>query len=241
MILLCIASIDWKKSGLINLIALTYAALAIFATLSVSNLLMFLLVVAFYLIINLKVDGHIFRKFATVGLVPIIIFYVIHPLILNMVSSSELFDNRTSTGRIDQISQMFEGDLGFAENHERVNLVSEYVGHIQQAPLIGRGTGFSESQVSGPHNMYLKHWADNGIPGLLAYLLMIAGSFRHFLVLRDVRGMIFVFIVFCAGFFDHNLLNIMTIVSLLGIFGTLAYLDSSKQVNIADPKSSPVL
>lgn len=237
VLFLAIASINWKKNVFLNLVILIVSGFAIFFTLSVANLILYFAVIFLYLLVNLKGKGHSLRKFALVVGVPILIFYAITPLVLGIISNSEMFNNPTSRERMDQIVALSEGNFDFASDHERKNLVLEFWAFVQKDPVLGQGTGFStkEKGTFGPHNMYLRYWVDNGLLGLLAYLLLLGGAFRYFMILKDVRGMIFIFAFIFEGFFDHNLLSNRTIIVLLGLFGTLAYLQKSKPPTIDNP------
>ena len=82
---------------------------------------------------------------------------------------------------------------------------------------------------------------ENGLLGLLAYLTLIGCAFRYFMKLKDLRGMLFIFVFFSAGFVDHNLLYNKTFVVLLGIFGALAYLENSKVYYTLPPRKLPTV
>ena len=239
IIFLAIAAIQWKKNNLMNLVILTLSGLAVFATLSVGCLFLYLAILVTYLILKLReMKGeHIMMKAAMIPAVLILILFVVQPVVLNMMESSETFANKNSQERIDEILNMTKGDFTFATDHTRGELIDEYWEFISESPLIGKGTGFSLNQSYRPHNMYIKHWVENGLLGLLVYLTFNVCAFLHFFLLKDTRGMMFIFMFFMSGFFDHNLLQYKTFVVLVGILGTLAYLEKTQRPSLT--KSEP--
>lgn len=234
IVLLCIAAVDWKKNGWQNLIVLSLSGLTVLTTLSVGNILLYLSVVGYYLFLSIMgwAEESFLKKVSLMAAVPLLIIFVIQPLAVNMMESSDALHDRSTQKRLNQISSLFQGDLSFVENHSRKDLVDEYWELIFETPLVGRGTGFSTREgIVGTHNMYLKYWLENGLFGLLIYLSLIAGAFWHFFKLRDKRGLIFSFFFFVSGFHSHNILRDRTIIVLLGILATLAYLENSKKIS----------
>jgi len=231
IVLLCIAAIDWKKNGWMSLIILTCSGFTIYATLSLGTLLLFFSVVGYYLFVSITGEKKdlLLKKVSLVVAVPLLIVFLVNPMLTSMKNSEDSFDNRTSQKRLDKITNFFSGDFSFIKDHSRKDLVDQYWKIISEAPVVGHGTGYSsKGGRSGTHNMYLKYWVENGLLGLLIYFSLIAGIFWHFYTLRDKRGLIFVFVLFWTGFVTHNLLHDKTVVVLLGIIGTLAYLNNPK-------------
>lgn len=244
IVLLCIAAIDWKKNGWINLVILAASGMTVFVTLSVGNLLLYLTVAGYYLYLSLRGEGgeHFLKKISLVAAVPLLIILVIQPMLVDMKDSSAAFDNRTSQDRLDKILNFFQGDTEFVEDHSRKELADEYWEDILESPLLGHGTGYSARLgTKGAHNMYLKHWVENGLFGFLIYLSLIVGTCWYFFRLRDKRGLIFSLIFFLSGFHSHNILRDKTTIVLLGIFATLAYLEKSKKAHSLTPDKTSAL
>jgi O-antigen ligase len=244
ILLLCIAAIDWKKNGWVNLVTLAASGMTVFVTLSVGNLLLYLTVVGYYLYLSLRggEGEHFIKKISLVAAVPLLIILVIQPMLVDMKDSSAAFDNRTSQDRLDKILNFFQGDTAFVDDHSRKDLANEYWESIFESPILGHGTGFSARQgTKGAHNMYLKHWVENGLFGFLIYLSLMAGTCWFFFRLRDKRGMIFSLIFFLSGFHSHNILRDKTTIVLLGIFATLAYLEKSKKAPSLTPGKTTAL
>lgn len=243
IIFLAIASIQWEKNNLGNLMILAISGLAVFATLSVGCLFLYLAILVIYLGLKLRqMKGeHLMVKVAMIPAVLIIILFVVQPVVLNLMESSEAFSNKNSQDRIDVILNLTKGDFTFATDHTRGKLIDEYWEFILESPLLGQGTGFSLTRSYRPHNLYIKHWVENGLLGLLVILAFVFCSFFHFMFFRDTRGMMFVFMFFMSGFFDHNLLQYKTFVVLVGILGALAYLEQSKRTVLVKPRTETIV
>ncbi len=238
IILLSIACTNWKKHDWINLIVWTIAAMAVIPTLSVGNLILFLIVLTIYVVISLKRESALKKIGFSISVV-VLLFFVIFPLSRHMVESNAMFADQATQARIQTIFEFTKGDMSFATDHERKHLVLEYLELVEKAPLLGHGTNFSRTRFYPAHNMYLKHWVENGILGLIFYLIFLAVSFSHFYRLKDMRGMIFIFSIALAGVHDHNLLQNRNVVGLLGILGALAYYESLKSRKPKKPAPIP--
>lgn len=224
---LAIGSINWKKNDLLNLFVLSITGLAIFATLSMGTLALFLIALATYILLMLKQNSTVMKNAGFIIIFFSLISYIVIPMAMDTVSNSDMFSHVDSQNRVDELFNMGHGDLTFVEDHDRIRLIKVYMEFIMEAPLLGHGTGFTPPDENESHNIYLWQWVQNGLPGLLAYLALMVYSFYHFMILKDIRGMVFICVIFGAGFFDHNLLNSKTFIGLLGILGTVAYLENS--------------
>ncbi len=68
----------------------------------------------------------------------------------------------------------------------------------------------------GPHNMDLARLVDNGIPGLIAYLWLLAALFRSAVKTTCHEGTMVVVLLAINGLVNHNLLEERTLWLLLG-------------------------
>lgn len=225
---LTIASINWKKNDLLNLFVLFIAGAAIFATLSMGTLFFFLITTVLYVVSIWKRNSSALKNLAYILTFIALTLFIVVPLGMDIIGSMDGLSHQDSQSRIQEMSTMGQGDLTFVEEHARLELIKVYMGYIMDAPIIGHGTGFTVPGENESHNTYIKMWTQNGFFGLLAYLSLMFFSFYHFKSLKDMRGMVFIFIISGASFYDHNILNNKTFVGLLGILGTLAYLEYSK-------------
>lgn len=235
-VLLAIGAINWKKQDGLNLFLLIFVPIAIYPTLSVGSFFVFLVTLIYYLALNLRAKGNVLQKLAWIVTFLLLIFVVVIPFLIEISNTSTMLDNRTSKNRIEDIAQLSQGDISFATEHDRLGLIYQYWDIIADAPIVGHGTGFIHTpdgiRIHGPHNMFLKHWVEQGILGIFLYLLLLGGAFFYFMTLKDRRGMIFLIAIIIEGFLDHNLLWNRTFVVLLGIFGTLSYLEKAESFPI---------
>jgi O-antigen ligase len=225
---LMIPSINWKKNDLLNLFVLSITGLSIFTTLSVGTVALFLMIVVFYMAMTMKNNATILKRMAYILTFLALILFIVIPMGMDAIENSNMFSHSDSQNRVNEMLNMGQGDLTFVEEHDRIRLVKVYLALILDAPIVGYGTGFTAPGDNESHNIFLRMWVQNGLLGLLAYLSLMYYSFYHFMILKDTRGMVFIFVICGAGFFDHNILNSKTFVGLLGILGTLAYLEYPK-------------
>jgi len=228
ILLLTIGSINWKKTDFINLLVLPIAGLAIFATLSIGSILLYLIVVVFYISWVFKKNSSLLKSIAIILTFLALTIFVVIPVVIEAVGSSKMFATSNAQNRIDKIINFDTGGYSYIADHGRIQLVKEYFAYVMNSPILGYGTGFEIPIENNPHNIYLAVWIENGIFGLLAYSALLAFSFYHFKILKDTRGMVFIAIVFLTGFYYDSFLVSRSFVGLLGILGTMAYLDYSK-------------
>jgi O-antigen ligase len=226
VLFLTICTIDWNKNSFLNMFALSIAGMAIFTTLSIGTLYLYAIVLVIYIALIMK-KSSITKNMVFVLTLSALTIFVVIPTGMSLIENSKMFSFHDAKERIKKVVNMGQGNYDFAKDHERIKMISLYFELIMEAPLLGHGTGYKPSTETEAHNLYLRKWTENGILGLAAYLSLLAFSFYHFMVLRDTRGMLFIFVISGAGFFDHSLLNHRTLIGLLGIMGTLAYLEHS--------------
>jgi O-antigen ligase len=106
-------------------------------------------------------------------------------------------------------------------------LATGYIELISERPILGHGTGFvtgrlQEAQARGPHNTFLLLWAENGLPGIAAYLALLAVVFWYFRRLSDVRGQAFTAGVFVLSAFANDVLDMRPLIVALGLLSVLA-------------------
>jgi O-Antigen ligase len=109
----------------------------------------------------------------------------------------------------------------------RVELATGYIELISERPILGHGTGFvagrlQEAQARGPHNTFLSFWAENGLPGLAAYLTLLAVAFWYFRRLADRRGQALCAGAFVLSIFNNDVLDMRTFIVALGLLSVFA-------------------
>jgi len=126
----------------------------------------------------------------------------------------------------------------------RVRLIRQYLRLINEAPVFGKGTGYSFGPTGGeiplgPHNMYLRQWIDNGLPGLLAYVAVL-GSAGLTSARKGCRpGVALVVVAALAGLFSHNLLEDRTFLLLLGLLASVSVLADRPRDRVPGEQDRP--
>jgi O-antigen ligase len=182
------------------LLAVTF--LAVLTTQSRGGLLLFLLLGASYLLCTreaLKGPNLALTVLGCVGAVALLVGVIV-PLLSGLAGFSDWEGQR----RLKMLT--LQQEL-VPENESRVGLVTEYLELIEERAFLGHGTGFMRVQPTGSHNMYLRYWLDNGLPGLLAYLAFLGSAALLLWQRRFWGGLVFVALATMQGLFSHTLLE----------------------------------
>ncbi len=131
------------------------------------------------------------------------------PLLAREISASDR-NNRLS--RYLHGQQIDDGSAG-----TRLAAVMDSVRLIEEAPLLGHGTGFSRTMLELPHNLYLQQWVNNGVLGLICYLTLLLSSFLIFLRRGCRNGQVLILVATVGSIFSHNVLDQRPFLILLGI------------------------
>lgn len=176
--------------------------LAVLTTQSRGGLLLFLLLAAGYLVITrdaLKGANLAMTVLGTIGAVALLI-----GVVLPSLSGLAGFSDWEGQRRLQMLT--FQRDL-VPEDESRVGLVADYVELIEERAFLGHGTGFMRRLPTGAHNIYMRYWLDNGVPGLLAYMAFLGSAALLLWHRRAWGGLIFVGLATLQGFFSHTLLD----------------------------------
>ena len=106
---------------------------------------------------------------------------------------------------------------------------------IEEAPLLGHGTGFSRTMLELPHNLYLQQWVNNGIVGFVGYLVFLISSYLVFLQRNCRNGQVLVAIAAVGSLFSHNVLDQRPFLILLGILIAASLADSRTRDRLMSP------
>lgn len=176
--------------------------LAVLATQSRGGLLLTGLVVAGYLYhCRAVVRGPALTAALLGGLAGVAgVVLVVLPLLAHLAAFSDWEGQR----RLEMLT--FQSTF-VARDESRLGLVSTYLGAIEDSIWLGHGTGFMRTQPIGSHNMYLRQWADNGVPGLLAYLTLLGTGALLFWQRRFPAGLMLMLLTTVQSFFSHTLLE----------------------------------
>lgn len=132
-------------------------------------------------------------------------------------------DRNNRLSRFLNSQQIDDGSAG-----TRLAAVVDSVRLIEEAPLLGHGTGFSRTMLELPHNLYLQQWVNNGVVGLLNYIALLTTSFLVFLRRGDRNGQVFIAIAAVGSIFSHNVLDQRPFLMLLGILLAASLVDQHR-------------
>ncbi|HEX4954130.1 MAG TPA: O-antigen ligase family protein [Thermoanaerobaculia bacterium] len=136
-------------------------------------------------------------------------------------SHGGLFDLAKTQERLAMFSG---GDSFLADSSDRRIIFTTYLMAIAQAPWLGHGPGYVYGEPKGPHNRYLHEWVSGGLPGLISYLVLLAGAGLFFAARGDRRGLAFVVLLAAWGLFSHTYLDYRAVLLPLGLAAGTAWL-----------------
>ncbi len=130
-------------------------------------------------------------------------------------------------------ANLFNGQLDAMDTTEdsRVILIYDYLGMIAERPLLGWGTGYTYGQEFGSHNMYLARWVDNGLIGVVAYVMLLGMLFRIGRKHQSWECITVSVFLAADSFFTHNLLEDKTQLLIMGITAGRAILNAPQPVS----------
>lgn len=220
--ILLIGVLDWQKPR-ISMMACIWSLLSfagVFMTMSRSGILLLGLVGTLYLRQCIRRNG-IGTLVVMSGLVVSAGSYLI--VAADAAKSSlPLFEGKSSR------ANLFNGEINSMDTSDdaRIYLIYEYLDMISQRPLSGHGTGFTESNEHGAHNIYLARWVDNGVVGVGAYLLLLGLMLRLGLRAKSWECIATSLFVLVYGCFTHNLLEQKNVLLFMAIVAGRASLNS---------------
>lgn len=89
---------------------------------------------------------------------------------------------------------------------------------IDAAPWTGHGTGYVYAMDVGPHNMLLRAWIENGIPGVVAHILLYCAIVLVAVTRRDWRIGAVAAAAFVMAMVSHNVTEDRTLLISFGVF-----------------------
>jgi O-antigen ligase len=231
-VILCSASLDYmrKRPGWIDCVYILVTLSAIMLTMSRSGMANFGILMVLYGYHRFIRDGikvkQIVSLFIGVGII-VGLFVVSIPVLM---ATTTIFQGKTRLGQMITGQRVDDGSAA-----SRIGAVEDALRLIDESPIIGHGTGHSRTMAELPHNLYLQQWVNNGLPGLLGYLLMMAVAFWTYTKRRFYRGQAFIIVALVGGLFSHNILDQRPFLILFGVLLTLSWVEwrESQGVGIA--------
>lgn len=210
-------SLHYRRFERRDLAVLVVAGLGVVATLSRAGLLLFvgLLVIYGWKLIPVgRLAAMRLSRLFGLAVVAAALVAGVGVAALLMSSERGVFSLPAAQARLE----MLTGRVSFLSGQsERLGLVQGYWQEILRSPILGRGAAFTYSQVQGPHMRYLQEWVNAGLPGLLAYVGLLAGSFFTFSVRRCEAGTAAVLVIAAGSFFSHGILEQRGVPIVLGL------------------------
>ena len=139
-----------------------------------------------------------------------IVHLIITPLVVSLVTLSVLSSYADSpllkeNTRLNRLIHNKQVDDGSASS--RYQAVIESLSLIERAPIFGHGTGFSRTMKELPHNLYLQQWINNGVFGLILYVVFVVSAFLTFTKRRYPGGQALCVVAITGSIFSHNILD----------------------------------
>ncbi|WP_158289273.1 O-antigen ligase family protein [Paenibacillus flagellatus] len=226
LIMLLLLSLNWSRMKLFDVSLCCAAGLGVFVTYSRGGLILFVLSMTIYLARIIYCQKPWTKptnalRFLVISLI-VFLGLSIGQSVLNGVSAF----NQDDSTRLQDVLSLVRGDNDAVMQDSRVDLVVEYWRLISESPILGYGTGFSDSRPAGPHNIYLQQWVDYGVIGVAVYTLGLLRMFRFFMQRQDYRGMTFLLITAIEGFFNDDMLLFRPFLIALVFLFVMAYAES---------------
>ena len=212
-VMICAATLDYRsqqRQGR-NVLLLIVTGLIVVTTMSRSGGLNFLLLVATFSYARMAENGwrprEVIRMLSVTGILGGVCAGVAVAAIITGTISDE-----SRLGRLMNNKQVDDGSAA-----SRLFAVRESLRLIDEAPLLGHGTGHSRTMRELPHNLYLQQWINNGLAGILGLVTFFGVSLATFVKRRYRPGQAFILVAILGGVFSHNILDQRCFLILFGI------------------------
>ncbi|HEX8395211.1 MAG TPA: O-antigen ligase family protein [Longimicrobium sp.] len=236
LVALAAALLDYERVRPAHLLLLALSALAVLITLSRGGMLSVAVLLGYYL----YTAGDLRRWNPRRQALALLVLAGGAAGLFALVSS---VDEAAEAGIVDErrMAVVMGQERGvMTADEERFVALLTSAQLIRESPLLGHGTGYSMTMTPGPHNMFLAQMINNGIPGLVCYLLAVLGSLRVFWRRGYRPGIAFIGLLLLNSLFSHNLLEQRTFTVLLGVLLSLSYqLANRPPVQWREPPGNP--
>jgi O-antigen ligase len=231
LVSLCCALISFTRVRGLDLLVLGVTALGVLATLSRGGALLFAVVVCCY---APAVVRHAARR--GVGVVLLRLVALVALVAGTYTATTRLINQRMFSGPGSRIEMLLGTQEVVGPRESRISLFMESWELVRASPLLGYGSGYTFTLGEGPHNIYLSRWLDNGLPGLISFVWLLAAAGLTFWRRRYTPGLVFTGVVALEGLFSHNLLEERVFLFLLGALLTLSLYPVSEEAPAPEPR-----
>jgi len=219
MLVACCLLLDLGRGWRYNAIPLALTGFGVLLTLSRGGFLLYILLmasVAVYPLISRRGRLSSALRVAGFGLVILLLAVVLVSLLARY--NLGMFERYSAQRRVE----VFTSGRLVGPSEDRIVLALEYLDHIAEAPLLGHGSGYSDSLPKGAHNRFLTEWVNLGLPGLLAYLALLGGALYLFHLRGCTSGVLLVILVAGFSVFSHLILESRGLVIVLGMLAEIS-------------------
>ena len=196
-----------------NALIIAVGAVAVGLTLSRSGMLVFVAMLAVWIVMNLRQH---FGKIALLIATSIPLIGIGVAMLTQMASSRSFGTDKNAKDRIEAI---FGGSTDKMESGERMKDFNDAWEAITESPVFGHGTGCASSHWQ-PHNQWLAIWLDLGVGGVVLY-----ASVLIFITLKCIlakgTGILAVMPLWMFSIFSQNLVEMVAYWLCAGVATTL--------------------
>jgi len=224
LLALCCALIVFDRVRGIDLVVLGVTSLGVLATLSRGGALLLAFVVCCY-------GPCVVRHAARHGARALVVRVTALVLLVagTYFATTRLISQRMFSGPGSRIEMLFGKQQIVGPRESRIGLAAQAWELVEQAPMLGYGSGFTYTLPQGPHNIYLSRWLDNGLAGLASFMWFLVAIALAFWRRRYMPGLVFIGIVAMQGFFSHNLFEERVFLLLVGVLTTLSVFNATER------------
>lgn len=213
-VMLCSVSLTYNRLGSAKRDAffLVITAVHVLGTMSRSGLLNYGLMLALYLYFRFVRDGLEVRGIMrfTAALAASVLFAGL--IALRSGATELLFSAENRLTRFASDQQVDDGSAA-----SRLAAAKDSLRLINASPVLGHGTGHARTMAELPHNLYLQQWVNNGVLGLISYVLLLGAAWYTFYRRGSRQGQTFIAVTALGSVFSHNILDQRPFLLLLGI------------------------
>lgn len=212
--MLCASALDYERRRplIVDLLLIAVSLAIVLISLSRSGLLMLVAMLCVYAVVRIR-QRPLAPSELRSGLISIaatmLVLAAASPLYAPQVEALQ------SQSRFRRALAGKQVDDGSAAS--RIAAAQDALDRIDRSPLLGHGTGYARRMPELPHNLYLQQWVNNGVLGLLGYVVFLGTSAAVFVRRRCLSGAMLIFVTALGSFFSHNVLDQRPFLFLYGL------------------------
>lgn len=212
-VMITAAILDYQdtRARWFNPLVLTLCAAIVTTTMSRSGMVCFAILVFSFLALRLQSGARAASELRQLALTLACVFGVSCGAIAVVAAINPLGFQQTRLYRLTNSKRVDDGSAA-----SRLFAAREALKRINESPILGKGTGYARTLPELPHNLYLQQWVNNGLPGLVGYLVFLGASYATFARRRFQPGQGLMVVVATGSFFSHNILDQRTFLVLYG-------------------------